>query len=80
MWWPNIGYKYHKKHRNEIGITSKTEAYIQSLVLKKRAFPLNEDEVFKDGYNEADALVSKILQTSEEEKPADIQKWKFTIF
>jgi hypothetical protein len=27
--------KYHKKHRNEIGITTKTEAYIQLLVLKK---------------------------------------------
>jgi hypothetical protein len=26
---------YKKKHRNETEITSKTEAYIQSLVLKK---------------------------------------------
>jgi hypothetical protein len=64
----------YKKHRNAIGIITKTEAYIQSLVLKRRAFPLNEDEVFNDGYNEVDALVSKIVQTSEEEKPADIQK------
>jgi hypothetical protein len=39
-----------------------------------KAFPSNEDEVFKDGYNEVDMLVSKIVQTSEEEKPADIKK------
>jgi hypothetical protein len=38
-----------------------------------KAFPSKEDEVFKDGYNEVDALVSKIAQTSEEEKPADIE-------
>ena len=27
--------KYHKKHRDEIGLPAKTEAYIQSLALKK---------------------------------------------
>jgi hypothetical protein len=64
--------KYHKKHRNEIGITTKTEAYIQSLALKKGAFPSNEDEIFKDGHK--DSLVSKIVQSSEKDKPADIQK------
>ena len=39
--------KYHKKHRSEIGISTKTEAYIQSLVLKKTfdCISLNEYEV-----------------------------------
>jgi tRNA U34 5-carboxymethylaminomethyl modifying enzyme MnmG/GidA len=70
--------KYHKKHRNEIGITTKTEAYIQSLVLKKTfesvSFERRRGIEEEDGYNEVDALVSKIVQTSKEEKPADIQK------
>jgi hypothetical protein len=60
MTWEGFTRIYHKKHRNEIGITSKTQAYIQSIVLKKRAFPSNEDKAFKDGYN--DGLVSKIVQ------------------
>jgi hypothetical protein len=36
-WYRFRGINY-KKHRNEIGITSKTKAYIQSLVLKKEHF------------------------------------------
>ena len=35
MTWEGLVTKYHKKHRNEIGIQPKTEVYIQSLVLKK---------------------------------------------
>jgi hypothetical protein len=67
--------KYHKKHRNEIGISSKTEAYIQSLVIKKEHFFLsNDDDVFKDDYYEVEALVSNIVETSKGEKQADIQK------
>ena len=40
--------KYHKKHRNEIEISTKTEAYIQSLVLKKAfdCISLDEYEIF----------------------------------
>jgi hypothetical protein len=38
MIWEGLVTKYHKKHRNIIGITSKTEAYIQSLILKKEYF------------------------------------------
>ncbi|KAL4719725.1 hypothetical protein ACJJTC_004657 [Scirpophaga incertulas] len=33
--WDGLVTKYHKKYRKEIGIQPKTEAYIQSLVLKK---------------------------------------------
>ncbi|KAL4713368.1 hypothetical protein ACJJTC_016836 [Scirpophaga incertulas] len=33
--WDGLATKYHKKYRKEIGIQPKTEAYIQSLVLKK---------------------------------------------
>ena len=35
MTWVGLVTKYHKKHRNEIGLPAKIEAYIQSLVLKK---------------------------------------------
>jgi hypothetical protein len=75
MTWEGLVTKYHKKHRNEIGITTKTEAYIQSLVLKKTLEIISfERRGLKDSYNEVDALVSKTVQTSEEQKPADVQK------
>lgn len=35
MTWEGLVTKYHKKHRNEIGISNKTEAYTQLLVLEK---------------------------------------------
>ena len=48
MTWKNLVTKYHKKHRNEIEISTKTEAYIQSLVLKKifESISLDEYEIF----------------------------------
>ncbi|KAL4713384.1 hypothetical protein ACJJTC_016852 [Scirpophaga incertulas] len=66
--WDGLVTKYHKKYRKEIGIQPKTEAYIQSLVLKKtlecisleRRRGLEED----DGHNEGEALVSKINEMS----------------
>ena len=78
MTWEGLVTKYHKKHRNEIGITTKTEAYIQSLVLKKtlesisfdRRRGLEED----DGHNEVDALVSKIVEVTTEVKTEENQK------
>ncbi|KAL4713348.1 hypothetical protein ACJJTC_016816 [Scirpophaga incertulas] len=58
--WDGLVTKYHKKYRKKIGIQPKTEAYIQSLVLKKtlesisfeRRHGLEED----DGHNEVEAL------------------------
>jgi hypothetical protein len=35
MTWEDLVTKYHKNQSNEIGISTKTEANIQSLVLKK---------------------------------------------
>ena len=66
MTWEGLVTKYHKKHRDEIGLSAKTEAYIQSLVLKKtfesisfdRRRGIEED----DGHNEVDALVNKIAE------------------
>ena len=47
MTWEGLVTKYHKKHRNEIGISTKTEAYIQSLDLKKTVFPSTDDAISK---------------------------------
>ena len=66
MTWEGLVTKYHKKHRDEIGLSAKTEAYIQLLVLKKtfesisfdRRRGIEED----DGHNEVDALVNKIAE------------------
>ncbi|KAL4721565.1 hypothetical protein ACJJTC_000393 [Scirpophaga incertulas] len=66
--WDGLVTKYHKKYRKKIGIQPKTEAYIQSLVLKKtlesisfeRRHGLEED----DGHNEVEALVTKIGLTT----------------
>jgi hypothetical protein len=64
MTWKGLVMKYHKKHRNEIGISTKTEAYIQSLVLKNTLENANylyfEDIEEEDDYNEVDALVNRI--------------------
>ena len=53
MTWEGLVTKYHKKHRDEIGIHPKIEAYIQSLVLKKtlRAFRRRGIEE-EDGHRE----------------------------
>jgi hypothetical protein len=68
-----------EKHRNEIGITPKTEAYIQSLVLKKTFESIYFDRRRGLLYELNNIFVSKIVKTSEEEKPADFQKSKFTL-
>ena len=78
MTWEGLVTRYHKKHKSEIGISTKTEAYIQSLVLKKtfesisfdRRRGIEED----DGHNEVDVLVNKITLASEEVKSNEIQK------
>jgi len=78
MTWEGLVTKYHKKHRDEIGITPKTEAYIQSLVLKKTfesiSFERRRGLEEEDGHNEVDELVSKITAEPLEVKPAVIQE------
>lgn len=78
MTWEGLVTKFHKKHRSEIGIQPKTEAYIQSLVLKKTLESISlerrrgiEEE---DGYNEVDVLVSKIAAAEAGVKPVVIQQ------
>ena len=63
MTWEGLVTKYHKKHRNEIGISLKTEAYIQSLVLKKTFESISFDRRrgIEDCHFKVDALVSKII-------------------
>ena len=64
MTWDGCVTKFHTKYRSGIGIQPKTEAYIQSVVLKKtlesisfdRRRGLEED----DGYHQVDELVSKM--------------------
>ena len=70
MTWEGLVTKYHKKHRNEIGISTKTEAYIQSLVLKKTLESISFDRrrgiEKEDGHKEVDALVNKnVIDSSE---------------
>ena len=78
MTWEGLVTKYHKKHRDEIGITPKTEAYIQSLVLKKTfesvSFERRRGLEEEDGHNEVDELVSKITSEPLEVKPGVIQE------
>ena len=66
MTWVGLVTKYHKKHRDEIGLSAKTEAYIQSLVLKKTFESISFDHrrgiEEDDGHNEVDALVNKIAE------------------
>ena len=47
MKWDEIVTKLHLEYSKEIGITTKIEAYIQYIVLKKilKAFPLNTEEI-----------------------------------
>jgi len=78
MTWEGLVTKYHKKHRNEIGISLKTEAYIQSLVLKKTFESISFDRrrgiEEEDGHNQVDELVSKITETPAAVKPGVIQE------
>ena len=66
MIWEGLVMKYHKKHRDEIGLPAKTEAYIQSLALKKTFESISFDRrrgiEEEDGHNEVDALVNKIAE------------------
>ena len=58
------GFGYEMLHRSEIGISTKTEAYIQSLVLKKTLESISFDRrrgiEEDDGHYEVEALVNKI--------------------
>jgi hypothetical protein len=78
MTWEGLVTKYHKKHRNEIVISTKTEAYIQSLVLKKTleciSFDRRRGIEEEDGHNEVDALVNRIAVALTVVKSEDIQQ------
>ena len=77
MTWEDFVTKYHKKYRSEIGIQPKTEAYIQSLVLKKTlesiSFERRRGLEEEDGHKEADELVCKIQETPTEVRPVPAQ-------
>ena len=64
--WEGLVTKYHKKHRSEIGINTKTEAYIQSLVLKKTLESISFDRrrglEEEDGHNDVEVLMSKLTK------------------
>ena len=48
MTWEGLVTKYHKKHRDEIGLPAKTEANKSLNIVKTlRAFPSIDDEVSK---------------------------------
>ncbi len=70
-----FGYEYHKKYRNEIGIQTNTEAYIQSLVLKKTLesiyFERKRGLEEEDRHNEVNTLVNKITEASTKVKLAN---------
>ncbi len=72
-----VKYFKHKKYRSEIGIQTKTEAYIQSLVLKKTlesiSFERRRGLEEEDGHNEVDILVNKFTEISTEEKVENTQ-------
>ena len=65
-------------YRNEIGISTKTEAYIQSIVLKKTLESISFDRrrgiEEEDGHKEVDALVNKIAEASIVVKSEDTQQ------
>ena len=78
MTWEGLVTKYHKKHRSEIGISTKTEAYIQSLVLKKTLESISFDRrrgiEEDDGHYEVEALVNKITAAPTEVKSEATQE------
>ena len=78
MTWEGLVTKYHKKHRSEIGISTKTEAYIQSLVLKKTLESISFDRrrgiEEDDGHKEVDELVNKITEAPTEVKSEETQE------
>ena len=78
MTWEGSVKKYHKKHRIEIGILTKTEAYIQSLVLKKTLESISFDRrrgiEEDDGHYEVEALVNKITEAPTEVKSEATQE------
>ena len=70
------GFGYEITHRSEIGISTKIEAYIQSLVLKKTLESISFDR--RRGIEEDDghyeALVNKITAASTEVKSEATQE------
>ena len=76
MTWEGLVTKYHKKHRSEIGISTKTEAYIQSLVLKKTLESISFDR--RRGIEEDDGhyetIVNKITAAPTEVKSEATQE------
>jgi hypothetical protein len=77
MTWEGLVTKYQKKYRNEIGIQTKIETYIQLLVLKKTlesiSFERRRGLEKEDGDNEIDTLVNKIIEASTKVKLANTQ-------
>ena len=77
MTWEGLVTKYHKKHRGEIGIQPKTEAYIQSIVLKKTLESISFDRrrgiEEEDGHNEVEELINKMVDNPEVINPVNAQ-------
>ena len=78
MTWEGLVTKYHKNHRNEIGITPKIEAYIQSLVIKKTLESISFDRrrgiEEEDDHKEVDELVRDISASPLEVHPVVIHE------
>ena len=68
---------YEISHRSEIGISTKTEAYIQSLVLKKTLESISFDRrrgiEEEDGHKEVDVLVKKLTVAPKAVKSEEAQ-------
>ena len=78
MTWEGLVTKYHKKHRSEIGIQPRAEAYIQSLVLKKTFESISFDRrrgiEEEDGHKEVEVLANRIEGATEVVVLADAQQ------
>ena len=75
MTWEGLVTKYHKRHMKEIGIETKTEAYIQSLVLLKSiSFERRREIEERDSHEEVEELVKKLEDAEAEIAPVASQK------
>jgi len=74
-----VNFKCQKKYKNEIGISPKTETYIQPLALEKtlESISFNRKRCIKedDDHNEVDTLVNKIIDAAIKVVPVVIQEW-----
>ena len=73
MTWEGLVTKYHKRYMKEIGIETKTEAYIQSIVLKKTlesiSFERRRGIEERDSHEEVEELVKKLEDAEAETAP-----------